>query len=1763
MPFRQLKAGLLALLPALAAWCALLCPQATVAQTAYTLTTLTSLESWANPAIWTPNTSPGGTATDLAILPLGTLTGAWSMTLDSSPTIAGLTVTSAGAFGVTLNPGTPVTSTLTLHSATPGFTNNVLSGQTLTIAAPFSLDTANTLFTNNGTGNLTLSAPTNGFFANLNPAGGLGSATTLTLNNVYTNLPPLTQLKTGAGQLTLALVGAATNTFFTNQNAGSLGGNGYLQISSVDQFSSAAGTAQMVTNNSTSSLELDLDNTSPSAFLGSSSFGGLGSVSGKTGAIHIRYIHGTNTLASGVSINTVAAGSALPLNLYGYGNASPASAVVSGGTWNVPGSLALTAGLTLNLDANMGGFINGGTLILESANGGQLYALGSVTVNWNTNSNAGMALNNISLCSQGGNGGVGIFNLNGGSLTNSGTFTLGSTSHAYDNCSSYLNITNGTLVITNSGGITMPSVTTAGAQEYSYLTISNTGVLNLPASSSFKLGSRNVASDTAATKSQATVSLGGGTLLLGTPVARQTVTATTGAGSASVQFYFNGGTLQVTTNLPQVFTGFGTVNSTADAVYVAAGGAVITNGGWNVGISNNLLAASSGSGGLTYLGTGTLTLSGANTYTGNTAVNAGRLVTTTASTGGGSYSVADGATNQVVVASSGTTLNVSSLTLGTSIGATMEFNNAGFANPSAPIVTVGNALTLNGPIVVNIYGTNFSAANSVTLMTYASETVTGPGFILGSLPLGVNATLIDTGTQLQLNISSASTSLTWNGNVGSVWDINNSGNDNWLGQPAAVAAYYAESGSAGLPVTFDDTATGATTITLGVTVHPASVNINNSAVNYSITGAGSIAGPLALTKNGTGAFTLGVANNFINPVINGGTLGLTSGNNLLPVTDTVSFAGAPGTPAVLDLGGNSQSLTNLNFVTANASATAGTVQNGKLTVTVNGFNPLSTIAATATSGTLDLSGLSSFTSSNTAQTFTVQDTAATSGTFKLNLAGAGGLNNITAGTINVGQGGGTGIPTGDLYLGQTNILNASTITLGAYRGTGNVYFESGLASSNVTFRGTSGGANRVTTLTIGSQSSGASQSFTMDLGVANVDALVGTLYMPNTAQTGIAETGTLNFGNGTFDILTLDLSYGNGNGNGGGSGTTGNFNQNGGLAKIQTLNLGVNPNTGTPYLKPSYTQNSGTLAAAAITAWGATAFNNANTVRNLNLNGGTVSNYDANTDLIISGVNANSGGVVNLVLGASTTSTLNAGTGRTIVAQTNALIKGAGNLSVTGGGTVVFDGCGNSYTGLTTVANSTLKIVAGDTALGTAPASATANQLTLNGGTLSLNQGWAGSFSGFSAGSGYTNFPAVSLNQVTNASILAQGGIAGINISTAGNKLTNVTVLIAPPDQVGGVQAAATANFTTGNGLTSFTITTAGSGYTTPPNINFTLNSGATAPVANVTNVTLVGLVNANPGYNFSGTAPTVSFSGGGGSGAAATASATATAAITLSTNRGLTLGAAGGTIETVGNHVINGIITGSGALTKTGSGTLTLTNANTYSGSTVISAGTLALTGAGSIGNSPLISVANGAAFNVSGLSSTFTLGASQTLSNSASATGTLVGSLNAGTGANSVSFTAGTPAFTVTNGTLTLPSTSTFIVNNTGSALAAGSHLLISTNTGGLVAGALTNVTVNGNGYAASSIAFLSVSNSQLYLVVQSTNTAPPVLNYTSTVVGSSLQLTFTWSGNDILESQTNSLTNGYSANGWFNYPGGSASPVTVPVDPTKGSVFFRLSQ
>ena len=188
-----------------------------------------------------------------------------------------------------------------------------------------------------------------------------------------------------------------------------------------------------------------------------------------------------------------------------------------------------------------------------------------------------------------------------------------------------------------------------------------------------------------------------------------------------------------------------------------------------------------------------------------------------------------------------------------------------------------------------------------------------------------------------------------------------------------------------------------------------------------------------------------------------------------------------------------------------------------------------------------------------------------------------------------------------------------------------------------------------------------------------------------------------------------------------------------------------------------------------------------------------------------------------------------------------------------------------------------------------------------------------------------------------------------------------------------------------------------------------------------------------------------------------------------------------------------NGNIAGNINLTLNGSGsTLTLSNACTYSGNTTISAGTLALSGGGSITNSSIIGITNGAMFNVSGLSATFTLGGSQTLTNLGS--GAIInGTNNTGSGTVSLLYGGVNPSFIITNGGMTLSASTVFKVNNTGAALGAGTYLIISNitaGTAGLVAGTAPSVTLNGNTFANTTAALL-INSSGLNLVIKTNQT------------------------------------------------------------------------
>jgi len=342
------------------------------------------------------------------------------------------------------------------------------------------------------------------------------------------------------------------------------------------------------------------------------------------------------------------------------------------------------------------------------------------------------------------------------------------------------------------------------------------------------------------------------------------------AGTMSV-LNLNGGTLKPNANTASFLNGLTTVN-------VRNGGAVIDSGSFGVTIGLPLQhSAITGDaaidGGVTKLGVGTLTLTGANTYNGTTTVSNGLFVTTTASVGGGAYAVKDGATLEVQVNAFGTSLTNSSLTLGVSGNVTNNFTLGGNGNAPIPAVIVNGALNLNGTVKVNVSG-SFNGPSTNLLISYGS--ISGSGsFSAGTLPSvpGYTGLLINdtVNKQLKLVYLPPSVPVQWATTSGN-WDTT-SGNWQPLGG-GSVTNYYELS-----PVTFDDSAPFADTHTVTLTGNrnPADINVN-TANTYFFTGSYAIVGGGTLTKSGNGTLILGVDSGYNSgTIINAGVVQVGSG----------------------------------------------------------------------------------------------------------------------------------------------------------------------------------------------------------------------------------------------------------------------------------------------------------------------------------------------------------------------------------------------------------------------------------------------------------------------------------------------------------------------------------------------------------------------------------------------------------------------------------------------------------------------------------------------------------------------------------------------------------------------------------------------------------------------------------------------------------------------------------------------------------------------
>ncbi|MEX1116948.1 MAG: autotransporter-associated beta strand repeat-containing protein [Akkermansiaceae bacterium] len=290
---------------------------------------------------------------------------------------------------------------------------------------------------------------------------------------------------------------------------------------------------------------------------------------------------------------------------------SGATIIGNGGKLTVAtgGSIFPTTGAALTL-----GNSGSGTLQYDSAGTSKFGAIiaGNGTSNQGTLNQTAGTITGTSLTLNNGYSGTGkgFVVLSGGTMTISGFTTISSTT-TNNTVQSTFTISNSAILNAN-GGLRLTGAPAAGRSGNGNF-IQNGGTVTVAGAIGLLLV-QGTSTNTATRLGQ--YDLNGGTVNV------NTITSTsTSAADALATFNFNGGTLKPTASS----TTFWAANAQTTA-NVKDGGAKIDTAGFNITITQPLLKfAGSTTDSLTKDGLGTLTLTGANTYSGNTTVSEGTL----------------------------------------------------------------------------------------------------------------------------------------------------------------------------------------------------------------------------------------------------------------------------------------------------------------------------------------------------------------------------------------------------------------------------------------------------------------------------------------------------------------------------------------------------------------------------------------------------------------------------------------------------------------------------------------------------------------------------------------------------------------------------------------------------------------------------------------------------------------------------------------------------------------------------------------------------------------------------------------------------------------------------------------------------------------------------------------------------------------------------------------------------------------------------------
>ena len=691
------------------------------------------------------------------------------------------------------------------------------------------------------------------------------------------------------------------------------------------------------------------------------------------------FLGASNVLNLGATVSTVAGATTDNLTFNGGSGSGAGGTVSYSGTAFTVNKLALTFGATFNSSGTANVGFNGlagiatQTAIGDGSNGTLNVTAGTFTSGATSAlflGNAGNTANNSA---------IGTINVTGGTLIAVPQVLIGD---------GYKDTTNGTGFLNISGGV--------------FSTGTGTG--------NIRVGNNGTGSGT--------INLTAGTLATNTLIAPGNGTG--GTGTKANIFNFNGGTLQATGTALNVSAGI-TAN-------VGNGGVTVDTNGGAALIAASLTPTGGSTGGLNKIGVGTLTLTGSNTYTGNTNVSGGTLA----------FSVPQSLPT------------LSNITVANGALISFSYDGSGAAQTEVQTAAANTTFNTGSGIALDV-ANGVTATYSGTLGGSGNLVKTSAGTLILGGSLSYSGSTILSGGLLAVGATPTSGGLP----TGSPIVFNNGG---IASSDTTVRAF---SGRVTL------TGTGATTLTFGSpTTYTGSlaftdtnaINLGTTtptfAVNVPTTFTQGFAGTnTALTETGTGTLTLNGAS-----TLSGGTFTIASGagtvvlnNSTALGTDVIALNAAANATGTLGLTGGITVANTINLAFSRydptATTTPGVAQidniSGNNTITSSGFaitaGGLGNIFQ-SDAGTLTISGNLSGTNNVTSSTRAYVLTGAGNGVISGNIAQGTGTAPVTQLLIKYGTGTWT-LSGSNTYTGGTNVSGGTlrvANTTGSGTGTGAV-----------------------------------------------------------------------------------------------------------------------------------------------------------------------------------------------------------------------------------------------------------------------------------------------------------------------------------------------------------------------------------------------------------------------------------------------------------------------------------------------------------------------------------------------------------------------------------------------------------------------------------------------------------------------------------------------------------------------------------------------------